>query len=461
MFIHPITARFTPNVCKYGSLKQNTNTYAQNPISFTGDDYFDYDDILKKKLDARPGWKKLFGAGKKKAKQETQLELVGFTRAQSKIADEKEKQLEMQERLLAQKEETLKQEREKTELYKQQLQMAKEANAKDSIILELKAKLEASQKKAAAAQTDYNMQAQRVEGIKHEQAILTKREKGKGWDKIAGHEDLKQQIEEAFINKLALEKNGCDVNLPNGILFYGQHGTGKTRFAQAFAEQAGCRFVEINTMQSDEDVIDDLHNELKKAKKAYFSPETPKKRTIILLDDFDSIAKLNQDEEALLQDKGFDFNDTNVGQLSEILSNCADKYKATIFMTTNHPRKVSSELLTGDRTPYQVFLGPPNPLDASKIFKYHLNGFTDAEIDYIRLGNEVGRAIDDGVAYSAQGIVDVVDYAKENKQGSQVTEPDLLDAIQNVEPDISKETFDAFLDDMAELRALYEGKGEE
>ncbi len=461
MFIHPITARITPNVHKHGSLNQNTNTYYHNPISFTGDDYFDYDGTLKKKLEARSKWDKFWGIGKKKAKQETQIELVGFTRAQSRIAEEKEKQLEMQERLLAQKEETLKQEREKTELYKQQLQMAKEANAKDKVILELQAKLEASKARTAAAQADFDMQAQRVEGIKHEQSILTKREKGKGWDKVAGHEDLKRNLEEAFINKIALEKNGCDANFPNGILLYGQHGTGKTRFAQAFAEQAGCRFVEIDTMQSDEDVIDDLHNELKKSRKNYLSPENPKQRTIILLDDFDSIAKLSKDEESLLQNKGFDFNDTNVGQLAEILSDCADKYKATIFMTTNHPRKISSELLKDDLTPYQIFLGPPAPLDAAKIFKYHLNGFTDAEIDYTRLGNEVGKAINDDEAYSAQGIVDVVNYAKENMQNPQVTESDLLDAIKKVKPDISTQTLNDFMDDMIALRSAFAPSGGE
>ena len=461
MFIHPITTSYTPNTKNQYSLKQNTGYYIPNSISFKGNDYFDYDGVLKNKLEARTAWNKFWGIGKKKAKQETQLELVGFTRAQSQISKEKEKQLEMQERLLAQKEETLQREKEKTELYKQQLKMAQESNAKDNVILALQEKLKKAEANEVLAQNDFNTQSQKIEGIKHEQEILTKREKGKGWDKVAGHEDLKRQLEEAFINKIALEKNGCDINLPNGILLYGQHGTGKTRFAQAFAEQACCNCVEINTLQSDEDVIDDLHSELKKAKKVYFSPETPKKRTIILLDDFDSIAKLNKEEEALLQNNGFDFHDTNVGQLAEILSNCADKYKATIFMTTNHPRKINSEILKEDLTPYQIFLGPPSPLDASKIFKYHLNNFTDEDIDYLKLGNEVGKAIVNDEAYSAQGIVDVVDYAKDNKQGTQITETDLLNAIQNVKPDISKKTFEAFLDDMIELRATFESEEEE
>ena len=93
--------------------------------------------------------------------------------------------------------------------------MEKKANAQDKIILELQAKLEAAQKREAAAQTDFDMQAQRVASIQRDQSILTKREKGKGWDKVAGHEELKRQLEEANINKIALEKNGCYFSLPN------------------------------------------------------------------------------------------------------------------------------------------------------------------------------------------------------------------------------------------------------
>lgn len=427
--------------------------YLQDSFSFTGVDYFDYDATLQKKLDARSGWNKFWGRGKKKAKQETQLELIGFTKAQNIIAQEKDKQINLQKSLLAEKEEKLKAEKETTELYKQQLKAAEESNKKDSVIAELRTKLEASKQKAEIAQNDVNLQAQRVNKLQHEQDILVKREKGKGWDKIAGYEEFKREFEEAFINKIAEEKAGYDTSFPNGILFYGPHGTGKTRFAQAFAEQAGCKFIKINTMQPDDDVIDDLQNELRKSKKRYFSPETPKQRTVILLDDFDSIANLNDDEKELLKNKNFNFSDTNAGQLAKILSDCAEKYKATIFMTTNHPRNINSDLLKGDLIPYQVYLGAPKPLDAAKIFKYHLNDFTNEQIDYQKLGNEVAKAIQNDEGYSAQGIVDIVNYAKDNNQ---VSDEGLLDAISYVKPDISKKTFEDFLDDMNEIKHRFE-----
>ena len=53
-------------------------------------------------------------------------------------------------------------------------------------------------------------------------------------------------------------------------------------------------------------------------------------------------------------------------------------------------------------------------------------------------------------AYSAQGIVNVVDNAKENTSEAQITEQDLLKAIEQVKPDITNKTYTAFLDDMPE-----------
>ena len=452
MFISPVSATFSK---KSQYIRKSANFYQTNyssSVSFKGEDnYFDYEARLKDKLNARSNWQKFWGTGKNKAKQDVNSELIGFNISQAAIVKKVEQSILDKEALLKQKGEAIRLMEEKNALLKERYEEAIKNKEKDEIIVALKKQLEELQQKTITEKQDYTQEVNRINRLKENQEIITKREAGTGWDKIAGHKRLKTQLEEVFINKLPIEKAGYEVDIPNGILLYGQHGTGKTRFAQAFAEEAKCFFVKIDMLQDNDEIIDDIREALKKAKRNYKSSETPKKRTIILLDDFNSIAKLSEEEKKEIENRGADFEDTAVGQLAELLSNCSSKYKATIFMTTNYPKKIESELLDKNLVPFQIFLGPPNPQDAAEIFKYHTQGFTEQDIDYNQLGNKVSQAIINDEAYSAQGIVNVVEYAKEKAKGAQITHTDLLTAIDKVKPDITAKTFNNFLDDMADL----------
>ena len=461
MRISPIV-NVNPNYSYTNNYKRQNYTATNSKISF-GDGTFDYDKRLQEKLDARSGWKKFFGLGKKKAKNEANIELIGFSIAHREYQKKMEESAEYMKALVAQKEETIKIMEKNNQILEERLKDAQKAQEKDETILELKRQLEEAKNATAREKADLAAEKQKLNKLKQEQEILTKRESGKGWDKIAGYDNLKNQMEETFINKLALEKAGYEVSMPNGILLYGQHGTGKTRFAEAFSQQADCNFVEIDTMQDNDDILQDVRSSLKEAKKHYKSNETPQKRTVILLDDFNAIAQLSEKEKQELENNNYDFEDTSVGQLAEYLSDCASKYKSTIFMTTNHPRKIDSELLNKDLIPYQIFLGPPKPNDAAKILKYHVQDFTNQEIDYDKLGAEIAKAVENEEAYSAQGIVNIVEYAKEKAKGAQITEADLMQAIKEVPPDITKKTFNDFLDEMSDTLEEYARKnlGEE
>lgn len=457
MQINPIiNVRQNYNYANYGKPKYSG---FNSKISFCSqDEYFDYEARLKQKLDARSGWQKFWGMGKKKAKNETNLELIGFNLSHNANQKRMEQSIKDKELLLAQKQEMIRVMEEKNQILEERLKEAKKSQEKDETIIALKRQLEDAKKATAAEKESAVLEEQKINKLKEEQQILTKREAGKGWNKIAGYENLKNQMEETFINKLALEKAGYEVSMPNGIMLYGQHGTGKTRFAEAFAQQADCNFVEIDTMQDNDDILQDVRSSLKEAKKLYKSSETPQKRTVILLDDFNAIAQLSEKEKQELQNNNYDFEDTAVGQLAEYLSDCASKYKTTIFMTTNHPRKIDSELLNQDLIPYQIFLGPPNAHDAAKILKYHVQDFTNQEIDYNKLGNEIAKAVENEEAYSAQGIVNIVEHAKEKAKGAQITETDLMQAIKDVRPDITKKTFNDFLNEMSDTLEEYANK---
>lgn len=454
---------FSPNQYRYNSVKARVNT-VPTPIygvSFQSDGdtkYFDYDKELEKQMNKRSGFQKFFGAGKKKARANVEKLLIGFNMSEQRIANEKDKRISDNKELIAQQQKTIEALQKLTEEKERLYQEAKLRNEDQKTILRMENEIKdlKAQKKAEKERLDRNL-----DGLRNDQEIVTKREAGKGWDKIAGRKDLKIMMEEVFINKLEQEKNGYEVNMPNGILLYGPPGTGKTRFAQAFAEEAKCDFVSIDTLQDDSDILMDLRAALKHAKKVYNSPETPKKRTIILLDDFNSIAELSDEEKADLASRAIDYEDTNVGQLVEYLNNCADKYKATIFMTTNHPRRIDSEILQENLVPHQIFLGPPLTMDAAEMFKYHLAGFINEPIDYLKLGREVCKAFESQQAYSSQGIVNVVEYAKEHSKGSKITESALLDAIDHVKPDISSKTLNTFLDEVDDVLSRYKQKEEE
>jgi len=431
-------------------------------VSFqSNDDYFDYDKELKKQLEQRNGWQKFWGTGRKKAKAEVEKRLIGFNMAKEALVSEKDKRILENQEIIKKQQETIEALNKLTKAKEAQLEEAKLRNADQRTILELKYELQGLKTRQAKEKAAQQETIKKNEDLKYQQETVTRREAGKGWEKIAGRDRLKDLMDDVFLTKIAQEKAGYDVNMPNGILLYGPPGTGKTRFAKAFAEQAGCRLVTIDTLQDDSDILTDLKDELKNSKKNYNSSEHPKQRTIILLDDFNSIAELTPEEKKELDENVIDFDDTNVGKLAEYLNDCANKYKATIFMTTNHPRRIDSELLHENLIPHQIFLGPPMTMDAAKILQYHLKGFTNQPVDYLKLGKEISKAFASEQAYSSQGIVNIVEYAKDHSKGSDITEDTLLDAIAHVKPDISSKTWNTFLDDMSDTLSRFKEKDAE
>lgn len=251
-------------------------------------------------------------------------------------------------------------------------------------------------------------------------------------------------MEEAFIDKLALEKGGTDVTMPNGIIFYGPQSTGKTLFAKAFMEQSGCNPIEINMRQTDEKILEDIAKAGLDSEKLY-SSSPDKKRTIILLDEFDSIAHLDPNE------KGNVLKEDNIAKLKNFLQLCADRYKCTLFMTTNHPLRIDTELLAPHRVPYQVFLGPPEKENVAEIFKFYLRGNKQV-IDYNKLADEVMNARKTDHAFSTGQIEFIVRTVRESEAtAGPVTEARLLKQIQNIGPDIRPEVLKGFIKDVAEM----------
>ena len=70
---------------------------------------------------------------------------------------------------------------------------------------------------------------------------------GNGFADVAGMDDLKDQLRSDVIDILQNPGRAKELGLsiPNGLLFYGPPGCGKTFFAERFAEEIGCNYMYV------------------------------------------------------------------------------------------------------------------------------------------------------------------------------------------------------------------------
>ncbi len=438
----------------YASSQMKTNNAQANTVSFKGennDRKFDWQAHYQENLKHADGWRNKKKA--KNAKAATDAQALGFYEAQAETDSLRDVNQGLMEKMLNDK---------NSELGEIKLTLAnlqkdmRDAQQDQAEKAELEKRVKEMEEKLNKKQAEYDTKTKQASDMNNIYENATKREAEKGWGRLAGNEPIKEKLDESFIRKLAAEKAGVEVKMPNGILFYGPQSTGKTLFAREFANQAamtgpegknGCNYVEIDMMQSDDDIINDLLKAAKQSKKDYEDSGKAKKRTIILLDEFDSIASSNE------KDLGKVLEDTKIAKLKNFLQKCSDEYKCTVFMTTNHPLKLSSELLADQRMPVKVFLGPPEKENAAEVFKFYLKGDTEQVIDHSKLADEVMKARETNEAYSVGRIKTIVsDYIAITKKASQkVTENGLLQAIREVGPDIIPESMDKFSKEIAAM----------
>jgi cell division protease FtsH len=192
--------------------------------------------------------------------------------------------------------------------------------------------------------------------------------KGRGFERIGGYKKQTDLLKELFITELGEEKNINSykkAKIPNVILFYGPTGTGKSSFTKAVAEQTYANIEKIEKpsgLLNREEKLELIMTQLKefgaKSKKIYEDSGQDKTRTVIILDECNSIiTKKNK----------------KVDDFINFLKNCSDEYKCTVLLTTNHPQDLHSDLLNKEVTPLKIPLGPPDLEDTKAVLEKIFN----------------------------------------------------------------------------------------
>ena len=202
--------------------------------------------------------------------------------------------------------------------------------------------------------------------------------KGKGFDEIAGMNEIKDILYQDVILPLREKElyEQYKVSVPNGIMFYGPPGCGKTFIAGRFAEEVEYSFYQIKPsdiastyIHGTQEKIGQLFREAKK-----------KAPSIIFIDEIDAIVPNRETR----------IDHAYASEVNEFLAQMTECHQHDIFIiaATNAPEKIDPAILRTGRIDKVVYVGPPDYEARVEMFKLYLKERPiGTDIDYETLAN--------------------------------------------------------------------------
>lgn len=183
------------------------------------------------------------------------------------------------------------------------------------------------------------------------QVKSSKIENKKGLQKVAGMNDLKQQLDidviQPLIQKDKYKKYG--VEPLNGILLYGPPGCGKTFIAQCLAEEIGYSYFEIKPSDLASVYI---HGTQEKIAKLFRKAEESNP-SLIFIDEIDALLP-NRNQGNLTHHYASEVNEF----LSQI-TNCGEK-SILVIGATNRPKAIDPAMLRTGRLEKHIYIDFPD-----------------------------------------------------------------------------------------------------
>ena len=188
--------------------------------------------------------------------------------------------------------------------------------------------------------------------------------KGNGFKDIAGMDQLKQMLTQKVIFILKDKEKAERYRLlpPNGMLFYGPPGCGKSFFAEKFAEETGFNFMLVKA--SDLGSIYIHGSQCKIAD--LFKKAEESKPTVICFDEFDAFVPNRSN-------RGAEHQAGEVNEFLSQLNNCAQR-GIFVIATSNRPDMIDPAVLRTGRIDKMVYVPMPDKDARKEMFKLNLEG---------------------------------------------------------------------------------------
>lgn len=247
---------------------------------------------------------------------------------------------------------------------------------------------------------------------------------GNGFADVAGMQELKDQLQSDVIDLLKNPGRAKELGLsiPNGLLFYGPPGCGKTFFAERFAEEIGCNYMYVLCsdvaspyIHGGQEKIANLFEEARK--------NAP---TILFLDEV----------EAMIMDRNKHNNVSEQGEVNEFLgqlNNCGAE-GVMVIAATNEPTLIDPAALRAGRLELKYYIPQPDKETRIQLFKVGLKGRnTELGINYERLADLTENRVSSDITLIIDTAARFVFKAKKEK----ISQSDIEEAINQIPPTVS------------------------
>jgi len=215
------------------------------------------------------------------------------------------------------------------------------------------------------------------------------------YDDVGGMEDTIKQLREMVELPLRYPElfTRLGVDPPKGVLLHGPPGTGKTRLAQAVANESDAQFFTINGPE----IMGSAYGESERRLREVFEEAQRSAPAIVFIDEIDSIAPKRQNVSGEAEKR-------LVAQLLTLMDGLQARANLVVIAATNRPDAIDEALRRPGRFDREIIIGVPDEKGRREILGIHTRGMP------------LGEGVDLGeIARSTHGFVgaDIAALARE------------------------------------------------
>jgi transitional endoplasmic reticulum ATPase len=185
------------------------------------------------------------------------------------------------------------------------------------------------------------------------------------YDDVGGMEETIKQLREMVELPLRYPElfTRLGVDPPKGVLLHGPPGTGKTRLAQAVANESDAQFFTINGPE----IMGSAYGESERRLREVFEEAERSQPAIIFIDEIDSIAPKRQNVQGEAEKR-------LVAQLLTLMDGLQGRANLVVIAATNRPDAIDEALRRPGRFDREIIIGVPDEQGRREILAIHTRG---------------------------------------------------------------------------------------